>query len=75
MRPLTTGTYGADQQIWMAAFFPDKANGGMDPSAPAIRMPFQDFTTSNHIAQWTQAVVIGKHADGTPITQAEQAAQ
>lgn len=71
VRPLTSGTYGADQQIWMAPFFPDKATMGTDPSAPAIRMPFQDFATSNHIAQWTQAVVIGKRADGSPITQAQ----
>ena len=75
VRGLTNGTYGPDQQIWMAAFFPDKANGGMDPSAPAIRMPFQDFATSNHIAQWTQAVIIGRYADGTPMTQAQAQAQ
>jgi hypothetical protein len=71
VRPLTSGTYGLDKQIWMAPFFPDKANGGMDPSGPAFRMPFQDFATSNHIAQWTQAVVIGRKADGTPLTQTE----
>jgi len=71
VRPLTQGTYGADKQIWMAPFFPDKANGGMDPSGPAFRMPFQDFATSNHIAQWTQAVVIGKKADGSWLTQDE----
>ncbi len=71
VRPLTVGQYGADKQIWMAPFFPDKALAGMDPSGPAFRMPFQDFATSNHIAQWTQAVVIGKKADGSPLTQAE----
>jgi hypothetical protein len=43
----------------------------MDPSAPAIRMPFQDFATSNHIAQWTQAVIIGKKADGSLLSQYE----
>jgi hypothetical protein len=75
VRPLTTGVYGGDKQIWMAPFFPDKANGGMDPSGPAFRMPFQDFATSNHIAQWTQAVVIGRKADGTPLTQMEAAQQ
>ena len=26
-------------------------------SGPAFRMPFQDFNTSNHIAQWTERVV------------------
>lgn len=71
VRPLTQGDYGADMQIWMAPFFPDAAVAGMDPSGPAFRMPFQDFATSNHIAQWTSAVVIGKKADGSPLTQAE----
>ena len=71
VRPLTTGTYGPDKQIWMAPFFPDKALAGTDPSGAAFRMPFQDFTTSNHIAQWTQAVVIGKKADGSPLSQYE----
>ncbi|HEY1553802.1 MAG TPA: hypothetical protein VGF94_03155 [Kofleriaceae bacterium] len=45
-------------QIWMSPFFPDRAAQGMDPSGPAFRMPFQDITTSNHIAQWTQQVVV-----------------
>jgi Tol biopolymer transport system component len=45
-------------QIWMAPFFPSKAAAGQDPSGPAFRMPFQRIDTSNHIAQWTQAVVI-----------------
>lgn len=71
VRPLTVGQYGNNKQIWMAPFFPDLAAQGMDPSGPAFRMPFQDFNTSNHIAQWTQAVVIGKKADGSPLTQAE----
>ncbi len=71
VRGTTTGAYGTDTQIWMAPFFPDRATGAMDPSGPAFRMPMQDFNTSNHIAQWTQAVVIGRKADGTPLTQAE----
>jgi hypothetical protein len=36
-------------------------------------MPFQDITTANHIAQWTQAIVIGRNADGTIRTQAQSA--
>ena len=36
------------------------AAAGMDPSGPAFRMPFQLLTSANHIAQWTQQVVIGK---------------
>ncbi len=44
-------------QIWMAAFSPTKAGQGDDPSWPAFYLPFQDITTNNHIAQWTQVVV------------------
>jgi hypothetical protein len=49
---------GGRPQIWMTPFFPDKADAGMDPTGPAFRVPFQDVNTSNHIAQWTQAIVI-----------------
>ncbi|MDB4959136.1 MAG: tolB protein precursor [Myxococcales bacterium] len=58
-------------QIWMSPFFPNRAAAGHDPSGPAFRMPFQVLTTANHIAQWTEAVVIGRKADGSPLTQAE----
>jgi TolB protein len=58
-------------QIWMSPFFPDRADMGQDPSGQAFHMPFQVLTTANHIAQWTQAVVIGRKADGSPLTQAE----
>jgi hypothetical protein len=47
------------------------ATAGMDPSGHAFHMPFQRLDTNNHIAQWTQAVVIGKKADGSPLTQVE----
>jgi hypothetical protein len=58
-------------QIWMAPFFPDRATAGMDPSGPAFHMPMQLITTSNHIAQWTQAIIIANKPDGTPLSQAE----
>jgi hypothetical protein len=58
-------------QIWMTPFYPNRAAQGMDPSGPAFRMPFQLPTSANHIAQWTQQVVIGKDADGTPLTAVE----
>lgn len=45
-------------QIWMTPFFPDRAAAGDDPSGPTFRVPFQDVGTSNHIAQWTQSVVV-----------------
>jgi hypothetical protein len=44
-------------QIWMTPVFPSRAAAGLDPSGNAFRVPFQDVATSNHIAQWTQAVV------------------
>jgi hypothetical protein len=49
---------GGRPQIWMTPFFPDKAGAGTDPSGNAFRVPFQDVATSNHIAQWTNSVVI-----------------
>jgi len=58
-------------QIWMTPFYPARAEQGVDPSGPAFRMPFQLLTSANHIAQWTQQVVIGKHVDGTPETLVE----
>lgn len=43
--------------LWMAAVDPDKMAQGLDPSYPAFALPFQDLTTSNHIAQWAQYLV------------------
>jgi hypothetical protein len=43
--------------IWMAAVDPDAIANGQDGSYPAFALPFQDVTTSNHIAQWTTTVV------------------
>jgi hypothetical protein len=45
------------QQLWMFAVDPDKIASGVDGSYPAFFLPFQDPTTSNHIAQWTQQIV------------------
>jgi hypothetical protein len=39
--------------IWMVAIDPARLAAGQDPSATAFCLPFQDITTSNHIAQWT----------------------
>ncbi len=49
--------------LWMAAADLE-APAGTDPSAAAFVLPFQDLTTSNHIAQWTAAIPppIGKAA-------------
>ena len=43
--------------IWMAAVDPDKILAGEDGCYAAFALPFQDLTTSNHIAQWTTQVV------------------
>ncbi|HVU50433.1 MAG TPA: hypothetical protein VHL80_07085 [Polyangia bacterium] len=43
--------------IWMAAIDPAKLAAGQDPSSAAFCLPFQDITTSNHIAQWTGVAV------------------
>jgi len=48
---------GQNAQLWMAAFSPGLIEGGEDPSWPAFYLPFQDITTNNHIAQWTEIVV------------------
>lgn len=44
-------------QIWMAPFFPQRAQNGMEASAPAFRLPFQNLESNNHIAQWTEQVI------------------
>ncbi|MBV8763045.1 MAG: PD40 domain-containing protein [Deltaproteobacteria bacterium] len=47
----------ARPQIWMTPFFPNQASSSVDPSNAPFRLPFQDITSDNHIAQWTQKVV------------------
>ncbi len=43
-------------QLWMAAFYADEARGGLDPATPAIRIPFQELDTSNHLPQWVTSI-------------------
>ncbi len=43
--------------IWMVGVNPSV--GGADPSYPAFCLPFQDVTTSNHIAQWAKYFIMG----------------
>jgi hypothetical protein len=47
---------GKTAQIWMAAFDPDAAAAGKDPSFSAFWLPFQDSASGNHIAQWVTKV-------------------
>ena len=44
--------------LWMVAIDPDKVAAGQDPSYPAFALPFQDLASSNHIAQWTEEIVV-----------------
>ncbi|MEJ7597853.1 MAG: hypothetical protein WKG01_08100 [Kofleriaceae bacterium] len=44
--------------LWMVAIDPDQAAAGQDPSYPAFALPFQDLQSSNHIAQWTEEIVV-----------------
>jgi hypothetical protein len=43
-------------QIWMVAVGPDRLSQAGDGGYPPFWLPFQDMTTGNHIAQWTQKV-------------------
>jgi len=43
--------------IWMVGI--KLGVGGSDPSYTSFCLPFQDITTSNHIAQWAKNFVIG----------------
>jgi WD40-like Beta Propeller Repeat len=45
-------------QIWMTAFVPSAADAQIDPSQPPFRLPFQNIQSNNHIAQWTQQIVV-----------------
>jgi hypothetical protein len=40
----------------MFAIDPDKVLAGEDGSYAPFFLPFQDLTTSNHIAEWTQHI-------------------
>jgi hypothetical protein len=44
--------------LWMVAIDPERAAAGLDPSYPAFCLPFQDVESSNHIAQWTEEIVV-----------------
>ena len=47
----------ASTLIWMVGV--DPGAGGSDPSYSAFCLPFQDVTTSNHIAQWAKYFIQG----------------
>jgi hypothetical protein len=41
-------------QLWMSAVNLNEAHAGGDPSRVAFWVPYQDLSTHNHTAQWTQ---------------------
>ncbi len=45
------------QLLWMFAVDPAKIMAGEDGSFTGFFLPFQDMSTSNHIAEWTQKIV------------------
>jgi hypothetical protein len=57
-----------EPQLWMAPINLSEAQGNKDPSRVAFWIPYQDITTHNHTAQWTeQHVTITPPGDaGTP---------
>jgi len=55
--PADTGETTKGTLIWMVGISPGV--GGGDPSYTAFCLPFQDITTSNHIAQWAKYFVTG----------------
>ncbi|HET9988430.1 MAG TPA: hypothetical protein VFQ65_07915 [Kofleriaceae bacterium] len=58
-RPFGVRSTGAQKpQLWLAPFYPDRAAAGQDATGPAIRLPFQALAEGNHIAQWTEAIVV-----------------
>lgn len=50
-------TGSTQQLLWMFAVDPSRVLSGQDGSFPGFFLPFQDLSTSNHIAQWTQKIV------------------
>lgn len=45
-------------QIWMTAFDVANAEARKDPSYPPFWLPFQDIAHHNHIAQWTEKLMV-----------------
>lgn len=55
---------GSNQLLWMVAVDPDAIARGEDGSFAAFALPFQDLSTSNHIAQWAAVFVPPSNPDG-----------
>jgi hypothetical protein len=58
-RPFGVRSSGTQKpQLWLAPFYPQRAAAGQPASGPAIRLPFQALNEGNHIAQWTEQIVV-----------------
>jgi hypothetical protein len=57
LNPSAVGDPSTQQLLWMFAVDPAKVHAGKDGSYPGFFLPFQDLTSSNHMAQWTEKIV------------------
>lgn len=55
--PSVVGDPASQALLWMFAIDPARVLSGEDGSRPGFFLPFQDLTTSNHMAQWTERIV------------------
>jgi hypothetical protein len=55
--PSVVGDTPTQLLLWMFALDADQVLAGKDGSYPGFFLPFQDMTTSNHMAAWTQKYV------------------
>jgi hypothetical protein len=52
--------------LWMFAIDPAQILDGQDGSRKGFFLPFQDLSTSNHMAQWTQRIVSDEESPPPP---------
>lgn len=55
--PSVVGDPATQALLWMFAIDPGRVLEAQDGSRPGFFLPFQDLTTSNHMAQWTERIV------------------
>jgi len=55
--PSVVGDEPTQLLLWMFALDADQVMAGKDGSYPGFFLPFQDMTTSNHMAAWTQKYI------------------
>lgn len=58
-RPFGVRSLAAQKpQLWLAPFYPERALAGQPATGPAVRLPFQELSQGNHIAQWSEEIVV-----------------